>query len=740
MSPRNINHNNRGNTQEKGSNGNAASPDKIGEPFHNPYTFIPFPEKVKRFFPTPLTADEFVNERHRKSGVLELEIKTLSPLMTCSPEPVCEQNGHKRFKALSTGKDVVLPATGVRGALRTLMTILSGGTLGYMDENLWLTQGRDAQLGPNRSMDGVPNNAFLAEIVTPGNSTRPGVIELGETKLIPASVLGGKIDHLDSKRPKAGGKPQTLTYKDKDGVEWKVKLSGLPIKPEGKKEGLFKGSGEHLELSEAFWKNYQGRHRHAVRPELKKGDLIWLEPVETDCTKITCQADIKSIQWARWGRRGVAFKNLVPKVVLPDSMRADGGVDMVTNLFGQIPEKGIDAAGPFAARVRPGNLIFFDALDKTITETLAPLAQPHPGCLAFYRDQEDLDAINEESPLKGYKVYRNTSERGEHAPWKYSVQGVYEEQGRLKPAEQKVNKTAELIPEGLTGKLKISFRALGADELALLYAACSVDWKLGGGKPLGLGHCRVTAIKMIDEDGNALNPMDASTPAQNLQLLDKDAKWVSHIKDRIALYRASQIPVERLRYPRAVDKNKNKSSRAGLAWFARHATPKKNGRGLETIWTTGNLSNLVNSTQIKAQPLPALKPDDPTADVLYGYDMVQLETVKPARGQLKIGKFEKFDPKVHASSNEKAGENLSQSRETRKAARSQRTKASDSSMPSITKDRIGSMITEELQTEKITPERAGQFLTKMEEFGISPDQSKKWRNKHSVLEKIIGKQ
>lgn len=736
----NRNYGRKGNIQEKGSNRKAASPEKIGEPFHNPYTFIPFPKKVERFFPTPFTADELPNERHRKSGILELEIKTLSPLMTCSPKAVSEENGHKTFRALTIGNDVVLPATGVRGALRTLMTILSGGTLGYMDEDLWLTQGRDAQLGPNRKMSGVPNHPFLAEVVVPGSSVKPGIIQLGETKLENAVVINRSISRLDAKRPKADKGQPPLKYKDSKGREWQVKLSGRPVNNRDKKEGLFRGTGEMLELSEMFWKDYQGRHRHAMKSELRKGDLIWLEPIKEDCTKITCEADIRSIQWARWGRRGEALKKMIPPAVLPDSMRPDGGVDMVTNMFGQIPEKGVAAAGPFAARVRPGNLIFFDASDKTITERLAPLAQPHPGCLAFYRDQDDLDEIGKGALLKGYKVYRNTKERGECAPWKYSVQGVYKEQGHLEPPAQRINKTAELVPEGVTGKLRISFRALAADELALIYAACSVDWKLGGGKPLGLGHCRVTSVKMVDEDGNAVTPMEVSETGGNLALMEKDAKFMRHLHDRIELYRASQIPVKKLRYPRAVSKNKNKHSKAGLAWFARHATPKKSGKGLETIWTCGHLQNLVGATQIKAQALPALRGDDPTADLLYGYDMVQLDTQKTNRNQLKIGKFEKYDPNVHASVDEKSGENLSQNRETRKAARAQRNPDPTTCLSPIKKDRIGSMITEELNAGKVSRERAKEFLQKMEAFNITRDQSSKWRKKFSALEKIVNSQ
>jgi len=540
---------------------------------------------------------------------------------------------------------------------------------------LWLTQSRDAQLGPStRKSSNIPEHCFLAEIIKPGTAMSPGIIQLGKTELRKASCLKKKIENLDRHRPTNEHK-LPLTYKDKNGDEWKVKLSGLPVGHKDKKEGLFKGNGKKLELSEKFWSDYSGRHRHSVHSELKEGELIWLEPMHPDCKNITCEADIKSIQWSRWGRHGKAFKNLINSLkIFPDSLRRDGGVDMVTDLFGQIPAKGIPAAGPFSARIRPGNLIFFDAKGQTTIETLAPLLAPHPGCIAFYRDQEDLDLIDTNSPLKGYKVYRNTKERGDNAPWKYSVQGIYGEKGALKkPYRQKVNKTAELLNEGLIGRLRISFRALDSDELALLYAACSVDWKLGGGKPLGLGHCRVVSMKMIDEEGVDSFPMENSSTGDNLRLSKVDMERVEHIRKRIDLYKASQVPVSKLRYPRAVRKNRNTSRRAGHEWFVRHAAPRKKGKGLETIWTTGELEKTVQNSQIKAQALPALNAEDPSADSLYGYDIVGLEIESSKGTQRKIDKLVKFDPAIHAAENEKPGINVSQNQGSRALARSGRT-------------------------------------------------------------------
>ncbi len=50
--------------------------------------------------------------------------------MTCAPDAKqVLPNGHKILSALTIDDDVIVPATGIRGALRTLMTILTGGTL-----------------------------------------------------------------------------------------------------------------------------------------------------------------------------------------------------------------------------------------------------------------------------------------------------------------------------------------------------------------------------------------------------------------------------------------------------------------------------------------------------------------------------------------------------------------------------------------------------------------------------------
>ena len=73
------------------------------------------------------------------------------------------------------------------------MTILTGGTLGYLNEATYLVQGRDANLGPRgpNSPPHTPLNVFLAEVVAPGTSSRAGIVRLGATKLVRLDALEG---------------------------------------------------------------------------------------------------------------------------------------------------------------------------------------------------------------------------------------------------------------------------------------------------------------------------------------------------------------------------------------------------------------------------------------------------------------------------------------------------------------------------------------------------------------------
>ena len=596
-----------------------------------------------------------------------------------------------------------MPATAIRGALRTLLTIITGGTLGYIDNEVWLCQGRDAKMGPaGKNSPDAPKTCFLAKVLSPGDYEQQGTVALGKTKLVKAddlertlqSSIGGRLDDW---RPQSGKRLAhlwcdgglTSIKKNRDTKHpWQIKLSGRPVNRKGKREGLFLDSGIEIKLPGMLWGAFGGRNRHGDHPELKAGELVWLEPQKTTCMSIGSAEDIKSIQWARWGREGERLLDIVwhrHKHLLPDAFNPDGKVDEVTDLFGQVPRKdlGIEIpadrqepgpAGPFAARIRPENLVFHDVVEEGVERAvpLAPLAPPHPGCAAFYRDYQTIQLIqNKKLPLRGYKVYRTTSEQGDKAPWLFNTQGVYDPSGRLKDAKQKVNKTCDLLRTGQSGHLRISCRALSKRELALLLVACCVDWRLGGGKPLGLGACRIKKINVINEAGKeevGVITRDSESPAILPDELSKELR--EQDQPRLLAWQASQRPVDRLRYPRAVDENHNKKNRGGHVWFSRHATPRKVGTGLEVLWTDGELKAMARGDKIDPQALPYFSSENPGyGDLLFGHDLFKGDNgefyTKARDRRLLIKKLEPFDEVNHARKDEKSGGKQGQSRKTR---------------------------------------------------------------------------
>lgn len=666
-------------------NADAAAASALGEPFHNPYTFIPFPKSPPALAePTLLTADE--TDRDRFTGLIKVRIRTLSPLLSCDAEKTADQTGPKRRSALKSGGRFIVPATGIRGSMRSLLTIVTGARLGSESEGVWLCQGRDLQLGPRSQYNpNAPASVFLARVKSVGSADRPGQVELNALHGIDVLKAVGELGVAECRpHPSSGKDDQRGVVKVPDGTTL-IKFSGRPVNREGKREGVFQPSGKTIDLPPQLWAEYAARHRSADYPELRLGDLIWLEHVDRNSEALTRAEQVASIQWARWGRKGRNALELIGtrRPWLIDAQ--DGQVDMVADLFGYL-DGGTRERPSRAARVRPDNLVF-DEGTKTAHVDLAVLAQPHPGCLAFYRDIDDLDAVGVQSDLRGYKVYRTTRERdhgGTHrAPWHYSLQGEIGKDGMPKDFKRsKMAQSCELIQEGSVATLTIAVRSLSKAELAYLLASCSVDWRLGGGKPLGLGHCRPVSVDVVDEfgakqfewrccDDATAGNLDRTGPVElPSEYLDQVSE--EH-RERLAVYQATQRPVERLRYPRITTRLANgTTSSGGHAWFQRLASPRKAANqgespvGLQVLSITGQLQASAGGALLRAQPLPKFNPAQPFDDVLYGYgQMLQRDA--------NVDRWDVGDPQAERPAPNRPGQGpQGQNAETRRANRERR--------------------------------------------------------------------
>ena len=657
--------------QVEASNRNAGPASAIGAPFHNPYTFIPFPVKApERHKPTPLTVDEV--EKERMTGVLSLKLKTLSPLLIpAAVERQGDSNVPVKVPLQKIGKDVVVPATSVRGVLRSLCAIISESALDYVDDELWLCQGRDL------SLDNPQKKFFLAEVLEKGDRFHDGLVRVGEARLVktagldiedrerPLYVRNKKqlwIDKPDSPRPSRSD------HRD-DRHPFRVKVSGRRVNQKGTQhEGAFRpDAAREITLRRELWLEFTGRHRNAEKKELSKGDLVWLEAYSPE-KGIREDGDVKSIQWARWGREGDNFKKLLEtrlNHMLPDSIRNDGLVDITSDLFGciPIPGEGEKSFPAFAARIRPENLIFRNP--ATFWNNMAIRATPHPGCRAFYASNSDYDAISSSDLPRGYKVYRTTRVQNDReAPWKYENQPIFKNE-KMQPFAESGRSTTcnELLKADSDGTLKIAYRALTRKEFALLLLVLSCDLRIGGGKPFGLGHCRVTDIAAYDEAGECFlewTPERAHVPETFSGDLPKQ------YAARAELYCRTQEPVSLLRYPRAINRNQ----RGGMCWFGYFAAPKKDSRqGLQTVWTDGALKvRAGGKDQIKAQALPVFDPHNPESDLLYGYDLSGVTASSSTKNKNVYQDFVPFS----GPNNGPKYSNQSPNRETRKEERHKR--------------------------------------------------------------------
>jgi len=683
----------------------------IGLPFNNPYSFIPFPsEAPTRGEFSRQTVDELSDETQRYTGIIKLKVTTNSPLLTSAPQSI-ERNGNNVHKILSIGNDVIVPATSIRGMLRSLASIITGGTLTNMNPNEFLCEGRDLNLGPRgkKSPPNTPDNVFLAEVVTAGTDFRDGTIRLGETKLLKAESIEQALKGERLSRPDNNGKQKPLWAaidsnnritaigkSSSDSTKWKIKLSGQPIGRKPKREGAFLPNGPVITAPSYLWGEYSSRNRHGVRPELKKGDLIWIEHVDPKAgtDSVRSADDIASLQWARWGKSGDRLINLLPHdSFISDRYQVDGKVDEITNMFGQVGMEPENQHVTFGGRLRPDNLVFDNGTEQIIPDvTLAPLSSPHVACSAFYRKTESADSVSPKDKLKGYKVYRNSREHGKTAPWLYQTQGIYDEGGKPKdPKSQKMVQTVDLLQANTTGSLQITFHAFTQRELAILVQCCCLPWKIGGGKPLGLGATTVQIVSLLDETGQPLQVSEWEIVEDGESLrIDGFQKAIDDIIPRAQIWKRLQEPVDTLRYPRAVSTNNNRKQRGGHEWFKRHAlrrkgnqdsTPKK---GLQSLHIGGDLlQNAIDAgkTLDKSEPLiagqilPPFDSNNPTSDLLFGFDGIDVNTRHPQRGERGeaiYNDIQPFHPKTHITGSEKSGGNTSQNQESRQKRRDER--------------------------------------------------------------------
>lgn len=424
--------------------------------FINPYNFIQNENP-----PTRSPMDNTGN----LTGYIRLHFTVKTPL--CVPDIMqFDANGHRFFDFYSHGDEPIVPASELRGAVRSIFETITAGCFGIVSNTV-------AERRYYRSM--------LPALLTYQND---GWV------LYPAdkSKAGGEVrrewyNHRGEK---------TVLYFSKNGAPAQT-VSDVQV-----------ARLQHTLHSYRF-NAYRQPEKHIYFDQItfqKDGRLI---PVF-----YTPRADgsVRRLSLAQVGR--MAFTQ-TPHSLLGEFAPCKNDPCPTCKLFGSLT-----TVPNIASRVRFTDAHMVPADNATTRVTLKPLATPHPANAEFYTFPPDGKMKNAtpwdyDTPhvtLRGRKMYFHNP-RAADDPKVYT--GFY---------QTKQNATFEIVKPHNVFAFKVYFDRISFTELQQLCLALNFGendgdlmHKLGQGKPLGLGSIKMCIediyLRTVDGDGYALAPYTA---------------------------------------------------------------------------------------------------------------------------------------------------------------------------------------------------------------------------------------
>lgn len=510
--------------------------------FVNPYTFVPFPDRIARA--EPAGHDRLAPGR--LSGRLVVRWRFTAPVQ--APDG-SEEGSPLRF-----------PGSSVKGAVRSVHETLAGGCLRIVDEE-FVPSYRDtaSALSDEWTLAVVSEEVFGQPLrVRPADR----VVWVRSGQLVAACGNGLRTGSRVDLDPAATARRLDRYELSEDapvraGGDWVVLLTDPGARQPTRKDGTaalyFAACGRitdstlEREVDEEAWRTFRqavagareviqhrsenppapwpevkfqdrviGR-RKAVTGRFEKGDVLW---VRQDRAGRVVELRLSAI-WRHPG--AVPLGERIPPHLRPCPDPARPCADPVElcpscRLFGSADTRARGEDNQADQRAYAGHVRFGDAVSAgpVVLERFprAPLSAPRPGAGQFYLAYKETAPARKETsrptrewgadpdrpkprPVRGRKFYWHT-EPGDHPPWH-----------RARPHHRPQMVAEKLLaPLGTTLTQTITFDNLDLAELGGLLAALRPDravcrgdaaetrgplrLHLGGGKPLGLGSCDVT--------------------------------------------------------------------------------------------------------------------------------------------------------------------------------------------------------------------------------------------------------
>ncbi len=535
------------------------SPTDAGRQSHAPYNFVALPERVLARDEAVPSFEAWHTQLH--SGLIDVSIETLTPLFIRDKRrdtdtgPLADARLRPRPFLAPDGRTPAIPASSLRGMLRSLVEILSFSRISNVSSDrpfyraLWTD--RVSQLYRQAMAGAMPPRGGILRKDGHGWYIQEHTVARVMHKTITAGLPEFQYDPKPSYVP-AGelqGKPIWATVENGICVEIRVATGETPTgfvearlvltgsaggwKKPKTKEFVFIpiASPPRIDVPEPVLTRacdddqvtgWQERAFPPVDGRTKAGVFA-----EGDAVFFGFFAQLEDTasnpEGLFFGRAGM-FRlpyDLSPRDLVPDDQKGRSPLDLATSLFGRVDEKG-GKGEAFASRIRFADAKAVGNRTDWFEALLVPriLSSPKPTAFAHYLVQDGrlpVDQLRtyvredlEETTIRGHKLYwhRWDRDRGLSAvtwvdPKTGSADRYTQTLGQMseiargtKPASANKQCTVMTpIKAGVRFEGTIRFDNLRPEELGALLAALRLPegcaHRLGMGKPLGLGSVKI---------------------------------------------------------------------------------------------------------------------------------------------------------------------------------------------------------------------------------------------------------
>lgn len=461
--------------------------------FINPYNFIPQFKGVVR-------KQNNLNEG-TLTGYIECELTTKTPMIIVDPNKMKEKNGHKTYSdtfRLGDGeKTPAIPASALRGMIRSKFETLTNSCMSNLDENLLFTGRYSGFMKKAGLLDCSGKEPILyATQAYPVKKDKRGNCDgfnTGDEVTFCTESVRGRGKEYIKKINDRDDDPKGIVKLGERMNENSVYVFQSNYNRKIAEGKWLKDTYENL--NQLFKKNKDSAENHKgyTKKDVKP---VWYVQIENQIY----------ISLSQKGQ--IEFNKRLKDVMRDDSYlpcRTDE-VCSACDLFGMVNGK-----------AKSGKVRFSDALLTSENQnlfikksyTLPPLNTPKHSNASFYL-QLDIgkmeDAWNVDFTGKpGNETYLNEGEvfiRGRKEYWHH--------QPDFRDGENKtnLNSTVDILNKGLKYAFKVYFDSITENELnQLLFSIClgnETDYchKLGMGKPLGFGSIKVKITKTVLRDVN----------------------------------------------------------------------------------------------------------------------------------------------------------------------------------------------------------------------------------------------